>query len=89
MNVAVLQILFDQYTLFTGIPLQISRYKTIVTMHVAVLHLLFQQYKLCIGITFNSDDIQLLSQCMWHYFSYSSINTNYVSVFPFSSHDIN
>ena len=29
MHVAVLQLLFDQFRLFTGIPLQISRYKTI------------------------------------------------------------
>jgi len=52
-------------------------------MHVAVLQLLFNQYNLCTGFHLHSQDNQLLSLCMWQYYSYCSINSGCVPIFNF------
>ena len=67
MNVAVLQLLFDQYPLCTGIPLPFPRYKIIVIMYVAVLELLFDEFTLCNGIALHFPKLTIFSIYMWQY----------------------
>jgi len=59
--VAVIQLLFDQCSLYNGIPLQSPRYEIFVTLHVAVLSFCSINTSYVPLLTFNSHDIQLLS----------------------------
>ena len=70
-HVAILQFLFDQYTLYTGIPLHFPRYTIIVTIHV-----LYNSYRSkntrCIQVFyFTSHETPLLSLFVWQYYSCS------------------
>jgi len=88
MHVAVLQLLFKQCKLCTVIPLQFPRYNINVIMQVAVLQLIIDQYTLFTGIHVQFPRNKILPLCMWQYYSYCSINSGYLPVFPFKSPDI-